>query len=98
MLKTLHLQNFKAFANQQIALPALTVFTGVNGVGKSSFIQSLILLRQSYLNKDLPQRLILNHEKYVELGKMVLKPEWLKSAVRGGLLCLLAYSLSCGLH
>ena len=69
MLKTLHLQNFKAFANQQIALPALTVFTGVNGVGKSSFIQSLILLRQSYLNKDLPQRLILNHEKYVELGK-----------------------------
>ncbi len=41
MLKILHLQNFKAFANQQIALPALTVFTGVNGVGKSSFIQSL---------------------------------------------------------
>jgi predicted ATPase len=69
MLKTLHLKNFKAFANQQIALPALTVFTGVNGVGKSSFIQSLILLRQSHLNKDLPQRLILNHDKYVKLGK-----------------------------
>lgn len=46
-LQTLELTRFKCLASQRIALSAATVLTGFNGMGKSSVIQSLLLLRQS---------------------------------------------------
>jgi predicted ATPase len=46
-LQNLELTRFKCFASQKIALSAATVLTGFNGMGKSSVIQSLLLLRQS---------------------------------------------------
>jgi predicted ATPase len=69
MIKHVTLKNFKAHRSASIALTNLTVFTGINGVGKSSFIQALLLLRQSHLDKRLPKQIILNHDKYVQLGK-----------------------------
>ncbi len=48
MITNLHLHNFKCFADQGIALRRLTLLSGLNGMGKSSVIQSLLLLRQSY--------------------------------------------------
>lgn len=48
MLKQLTLRNFKCFAKASLRLAPLTLLTGVNGTGKSSVIQSLLLLRQSY--------------------------------------------------
>lgn len=48
MLNQLTLHNFKCFAKASIRLAPLTLLTGVNGTGKSSVIQSLLLLRQSY--------------------------------------------------
>lgn len=42
------LTNFKCFRHQPIQLRNLTVLTGLNGMGKSSVIQSLLLLRQSF--------------------------------------------------
>lgn len=47
-LQSLHLQNFKCFENQLLRLRPLTLLSGLNGTGKSSVIQSLLLLRQSY--------------------------------------------------
>ncbi|MDR3038427.1 MAG: AAA family ATPase, partial [Candidatus Adiutrix sp.] len=47
MLKSLHLENFKCFSGRQIDFAPLTLLTGVNGSGKSSVIQALLLLRQS---------------------------------------------------
>jgi predicted ATPase len=44
------------------------VFAGINGVGKSSLIQALLLLRQSHLDKRLPKQIILNG-KYHNLGR-----------------------------
>jgi len=41
------LKNFKCFENQTLKFSPLTVFTGINGLGKSTAIQSLLLLRQS---------------------------------------------------
>ena len=38
-------------------------------MGKSTFIQALLLLRQSQLDKRLPKQLRLNHDKYLSLGK-----------------------------
>jgi predicted ATPase len=48
ILKRLVLKNFKRFADQAIPLDYFTVLCGLNGTGKSSTIQSLLLLRQSY--------------------------------------------------
>jgi len=44
----LRLQNFKRFENQSLEIGNLTLLSGLNGMGKSSVLQSLLLLRQSY--------------------------------------------------
>ncbi|TPX29176.1 AAA family ATPase [Cylindrospermopsis raciborskii] len=56
MLNSLNLENFKPFENQSFVLRPLTLLSGLNSTGKSSLLQSLLLLRQSYqqnlLNRD----------------------------------------------
>lgn len=49
----LHLYNFKCFRNKRIPFGQLTALLGTNGVGKSSVIQSLLLLKAT---KDNPHR------------------------------------------
>lgn len=48
MIRSLYLHNFKCFADQHLPFGALTLLSGLNGMGKSSVMQSLLLLRQSY--------------------------------------------------
>ena len=48
MIKNIKLKNFKVFEDEDIELAPLTLITGINGMGKSSVIQSLLLLKQSY--------------------------------------------------
>ena len=71
MLEMLNLRNFKAFKAQEIPLRPLTLLTGLNGMGKSSVLQALLLLRQSYLGQTLLEQggfgLILNGD-LVQLG------------------------------
>lgn len=52
MLKKLHLQNFKCFADQKIDFAPLTLLTGINGAGKSSVIQALLFMQQSFSEPD----------------------------------------------
>ncbi len=47
-LQTLRLQNFKCFEDQLLHFRPLTLLSGLNSTGKSSVLQSLLLLRQSY--------------------------------------------------
>jgi len=47
MIKNITIENFKLFRNTHLALKPLNLFTGLNGTGKSSIIQILLLLRQS---------------------------------------------------
>jgi predicted ATPase len=49
MITRIAINNFKAFREAEINLNYLNLFTGLNGMGKSTFIQSLLLLRQSEL-------------------------------------------------
>jgi predicted ATPase len=49
MIKHINIQNFKSIKEASIELSYLNLFTGVNASGKSTFLQSLLLLRQSYL-------------------------------------------------
>ncbi len=53
MIDRLTLHNFKAFQHLELPLGPLTLLTGLNSSGKSSFLQSLALLRQSYEAGDL---------------------------------------------
>lgn len=48
MLTQLDLRNFKAFAEVSIPLGGLTLLTGLNSSGKSTALQALALLRQSF--------------------------------------------------
>ncbi|GCL37217.1 hypothetical protein SR1949_23240 [Sphaerospermopsis reniformis] len=56
MLSSLTLKNFKPFENQSFSLKPLTLLAGLNSTGKSSVLQSLLLLRQSCLQDDLLDR------------------------------------------
>lgn len=62
MLNTIELTNFKSHKNTQLSLGNLTLLCGENGVGKSSVIQSLLLLRQTYQKNRLHQGLDLLKE------------------------------------
>lgn len=48
MLNKISIRNFKSLRNLNLELSELNILTGLNGSGKSSFIQALLLLRQSY--------------------------------------------------
>ena len=48
MLTRLDLSNFKCFANLKLDFAPITLLCGLNGMGKSSAIQALLVLRQSY--------------------------------------------------
>lgn len=69
MINHIEIKNFKTFQEAAVDLSNLNLFTGINGMGKSSFIQALLLLRQSQLDRQLPEQIVLNHDKYVKLGK-----------------------------
>lgn len=47
MLKSIEIKNFKSIKSKYFPLRNLNVLLGLNGQGKSSFIQTLLLLRQS---------------------------------------------------
>jgi predicted ATPase len=68
MLQRIHLTNFKAFRDQHLDLAPLTLLTGLNGSGKSSLMQALLLLRQSSELGYLARQKIALNGRYVSLG------------------------------
>ena len=60
MLTKLTIKNFKSHLFSEIDLRKLTVLTGINGCGKTSLIQSLLLLRQTNMKGRLRDGLDLN--------------------------------------
>ena len=66
MINQILLKNFKCFESLDLELKPLSVLMGLNGMGKSTLLQSLLLLRQSYQENQL-SALKLNG-KYVKLG------------------------------
>lgn len=68
MLEFIRIQRFKAFTDASFGLASLNLFSGLNGMGKSSLIQTLLLLRQSYEKNTLLTRGLLLKGEYVNLG------------------------------
>lgn len=69
MISLLHLKNFKAFQDQLLEFRPLTLLSGLNSTGKSSVLQSLLLLRQSYQQQLLPDT-GLGFKTTVKTGKL----------------------------
>jgi predicted ATPase len=68
MIKSLEVENFKLFKKTKLSLKLLNLFTGLNGTGKSSFIQIFLLLRQSQQAAVLRTTGLILKGNLVELG------------------------------
>jgi predicted ATPase len=68
MIESLQLTNFKCFEQQNVILKPLTLLAGLNSSGKSTIIQALLLLRQSYLENLLPSVGLTLNGKLAQLG------------------------------
>ncbi|MGE3724586.1 MAG: DUF3696 domain-containing protein [Candidatus Sericytochromatia bacterium] len=68
MLEYLHIKRFKTLLNNGFALSHLNLFSGLNGMGKSSVLQMLLLLRQSYENNLLFSKGLMLEGDYLNLG------------------------------
>ncbi len=69
MIKEIAIKNFKSLKDINLKLSNLNLLAGLNGGGKSSFIQTLLLLRQSYKNNpNSNEGLILQDGKLASLG------------------------------
>ena len=69
MITNVTLRNFKAFLSQEFPLRNLNLITGLNGSGKSSFIQALLMLRQSWDKHLLHAGGVALNGEYVNLGR-----------------------------
>lgn len=75
MIKELRLQNYKCFLDNTIEFGKISILAGANAVGKSSLIQSLLLVRQTIdkikiindIHMNNP-RILLNGEYCLNLG------------------------------
>lgn len=67
MISEVQICNFKCFKQFVLPMKHVNILTGINGMGKSTVIQSLLLLRQSVKKSDEMKGLSLNGE-YACLG------------------------------
>jgi predicted ATPase len=68
MIEFIHIQRFKTLLDADFPLSYLNLFTGLNGMGKSSLVQALLLLRQSFERNTLEKRGLLLKGDYLSLG------------------------------
>jgi predicted ATPase len=71
MIKEIKIKNFKSLNDIDLFISNLNVLAGLNGSGKSSFLQSLLLLRQSFANTTRNTGLILQGGELISLGSGV---------------------------
>lgn len=73
MIEKAKIQGFKSHKNSEIEFKNLTVLCGTNGVGKSSLVHAILLLREAYLKKT--------EFKYLDLLSNPVKIGNLKDAI-----------------
>src|SRR6266849_9489114 len=68
MLKSWSIENFKPIVNSgEVKLAPVTVLAGRNSSGKSSLLQSILMIAQT-LSNQLPERALLPNGPLVQLG------------------------------
>lgn len=68
MINSIEIKNFKSIKSKVFPLRNLNVLLGLNGQGKSSFIQSLLLLRQSNTEPGRVKGWLNLKGRYVDIG------------------------------
>ena len=68
MLTNIKLENFKCFRELDLKCAPLTLLTGINGTGKSSVFQALVLLRQTVLRRAWEDRRLFSMGPQIDLG------------------------------
>lgn len=68
MIEFINIKNFKTLLDASFPLGSLNLFSGLNGMGKSTLVQSLLLLRQSHERNTLKNKGLLLNGDYVNLG------------------------------
>lgn len=69
MINQIMLEHFKCFNNLVLELSDLTLLCGLNGMGKSSIIQALLLVRQSIASGELDRGYFVLNGNLVNLGR-----------------------------
>lgn len=64
MIKEYFIHNFKNHADTRMEFGNLTILTGINGMGKSTVLQSMLVLRESFLRAPLMNTLSLDGESF----------------------------------
>jgi predicted ATPase len=68
MLKNISLKNFKGFKDlENLKIKPITILCGTNSCGKSSILQSILLLKQTLESQD-PNQVLLLNGRFVHLG------------------------------
>ena len=68
MLTNIKLKNFKCFRDLDLRCAPLTLLTGINGTGKSSVLQALVLLRQTVEQRTLDDGRLFSKGPRIDLG------------------------------
>lgn len=79
MIKNIKVKNFKCFEELSVECRELNLLTGVNGMGKSTLIQALLLLRQTYERADFVNNHVLLNGRYISLGSINDISYWYKN-------------------
>lgn len=69
MITSLYIKNFKALGEHLLEFKPLTLISGLNSTGKSSVLQSILTLRQSYQQKLLPGEGLALNGDLVSIGR-----------------------------
>ncbi len=69
MISELSIARFKAIRKAVLPLQRFNLLAGINGMGKSTCLQSLLLLRQSCMARTLPQLGLLLRGSLLDLGR-----------------------------
>ena len=73
MIEKISLKNFKCFEKIDVTCRELNLFTGINGMGKSTLIQALLLLRQTYEKNNYKILDEQNEEKIYKINMELIK-------------------------
>ncbi|MDM8524734.1 DUF3696 domain-containing protein [Desulfococcaceae bacterium HSG8] len=68
MISSLRIERFKCFEDVNITFGKITLFAGINGTGKSTVIQALLLLRQAYITGALKDNKLPLYGDIVKIG------------------------------
>jgi predicted ATPase len=68
MIKKIKIENFKAHRKTELEFSNLNILTGINGVGKSSVFQSILLLRQSFENNNVLKEGLKLNKPHCDIG------------------------------